>query len=140
MILAFLHYVGSSPTSSDVWKRIVTLSFTTGHICFHIIAGSPSSPGAFHDCAANTLRSTSFTERRGIGTGARWGRGPSSSITAGSGGKKVASNSLACSVLSVVLDPSILTKGGILSNATLPSGFRYFAACQMFALFARKSS
>jgi hypothetical protein len=31
MILAFLHCVGSSPSSSEVGKRSNTLSFTTGH-------------------------------------------------------------------------------------------------------------
>jgi hypothetical protein len=39
---------------------------------------------------------------------------PSSLILSGSGGKNVASSSLACSILSLVVDPSDLTSGGIL--------------------------
>lgn len=116
--------------SNDVWKRSNTLSFTTGHTCFHTMAGNPSSPGAFHDFAAQILRSTSSIVRGGMTTAARCGRGPSSSILTGSGGKNTDNSSSACSALSFVVDPSLLVSGGILSNAALPLGSRYFAACQ----------
>jgi hypothetical protein len=140
MILAFLHYAGSSPLSNDVWKRSNILSFTAGHICFHTMAGSPSSPGAFHDFAIKILLSTSSIIRGGIGTGVRYGRDPSSSIIVGSGGKKADKSSSTYSILSLVLDPSLLVNGGILSNTKLPLGSKYLAACHIFVSSARKSS
>jgi len=51
----------------------------------------------------------------------------------------VVNSSAACSSFPSVVDPFVLTNGGILSNAELPLGLRYFAACQMFASSARKS-
>lgn len=59
MIFACLHWLGSSPSSHDVWNSRRTLSLTTGHVCFHTIAGSPSSPAAFHGFAAASCHSIS---------------------------------------------------------------------------------
>ena len=93
------------------------------------MAGNPSSPGAFYDFAAKILRSTSSIVRGGRATAVRCERSPSSSIPVGSGGKNTDNSSSACLVLSFVVDPSLLVSGGILSNAALPLGSRYFAAC-----------
>jgi len=140
MILAFSHYTGSSPLSSDVWKRSSTLSFAAGHTCFHTIAGRLSSPRTFHGFATHILRSTFSIVMRSIGIAGRWGRGPSFSKTSSGEGKNVASNSTACLSLSFVLDPLAPFKDGTLSNIELPLELRYFAACQMYTLSARKSS
>src|SRR5437762_2753546 len=48
-------------------------------------------------------------------------------------------SSTACSVLSFVTDLFILISGGILSHSKPLFGFRYLAACQIFASSARKS-
>lgn len=140
MIFAVFHCVGSSPTFRDVWKRSRIRSFTTGQTSLHTAAGSPSSPAAFHGLAAKTHRSTSSIAMAGMGTGALCGRRPSSSMGAGKGGKKVVKSSVAYSPLSLVTDPSKRTNGGSLSEPAAFPGWRYFAACHMLALSARKSS
>jgi hypothetical protein len=95
------------------------LSFKTGYTCSYTVASSPLSPGAFHDFAAKILLSISCIIRGGIDTAVRWGRGPSSSILAGSGGMNADNSSSAWSILSLVLDPSLLVNCGTLSNAEL---------------------
>lgn len=96
-----------------------TLSFATAHTCFHVKAGNPSSPGAISDFTAKVIHPTSIV-RGGIDTAVRCGRGPSSSIFDDSGAKNADNSSSACSVLSFVVDPSLLVSGGILSNTELP--------------------
>ena len=71
MILAFLHWLGMSPSRSDVRNKWSTLSLTTDQSCLHTIAGRPSSPGAFHGLADRTFCSISSIVRSGMCTGAR---------------------------------------------------------------------
>ena len=104
------------------------------------MASNLLSPGAFYNFAVKILRSTSSIVRGGMATTARYGRGPLSSILTSSRGKNANNSSSAYLVLSFVVDPSLLVSGGILLNATLPLGSRYFATCQIFVLSTRKSS
>jgi hypothetical protein len=103
------------------------------------MAGRPSSPGAFHGPAAITLCSISSTVNGGISSGFLCCRPFSASIDSGSGGKKVSNSSSACSSFDSVLPPFDFVRGGTFSNAEVLSGFRYFAACQIFESSSRNS-
>ncbi|KAJ4176575.1 hypothetical protein NW759_17770 [Fusarium solani] len=116
-----------------------TSCFTDGQTCFQTIAGSPSSPGAFHDLVANSCRSTSSKVSVGITTGALCCLGPSSSMLSGNGGKNLASSSSACSLWLVVVVPSAFTSCGTFPNAVSSPDFKYLAAFQMLSLSARNS-
>lgn len=103
----------------------MTLCLTAGQTCFQTVAGSPSSPGAFHDFATNNRRSTSCMVMSGMVTGEpRWGLSPSSSMTTGKGGSE----------LLMVYVPSARASCGTLPNAVSSPDFRYFAAFQMLSL------
>ena len=139
MILACRHWLGNVPSCRDARNIANTWCLTAGQVSFHTIAGRPSSPGAFHDFVARSCRSTSSIVIVGITIGGLCGRGPSSSMSSGSGGKNLASNSSACSLWSFVLDPSVLTSCGTFPNAVSSPDFRYLAAFQMLSLSARNS-
>jgi hypothetical protein len=93
------------------------------------MASNPSSPSAFYDFTTKIFHSTSSIVRRGIGTIVCCSYRPSSSIPTSKAGKNVDSSSSAYSVLLFVLDPSLFVNGGILSNAKVLLGSKYFATC-----------
>jgi hypothetical protein len=82
--------------------------FIASQICFYTIAGRPSFPTAFHGLAANIHRSTSSIMRVGVKTASLRSCTPSSLMLSGSGGKNVARSSTTYSVLSRVIDLSVV--------------------------------
>ncbi|KAH8757888.1 hypothetical protein F5883DRAFT_153310 [Diaporthe sp. PMI_573] len=76
MIFACLHWSGSLPSSNDVRSRVKTRCLTTGQVSFQTAAGRPSSPGAFHDLAANSCLSTSSIVIARIAIGGTHDRNP----------------------------------------------------------------
>src|SRR4051794_21645077 len=110
MNLAFLHYIKSSPLSNDLEEEQNSV-LTTGHICFYTMASNLSSPGASHNFAAKTLRPTSSIVRGGIDTAVHCGRGPSSSILAGSRGRTPITAPRLVPLCPFMVDPSRLVTG-----------------------------
>jgi hypothetical protein len=131
MIFACLHWSGGVPSSKDARKTAMTQCLTTGHTCFQTITGSPSSPGVFHDFAANSCHSTSSSVGDRHGSPLR----PRAFVL-----DVIRQGREECGQQLFSLFPVVRRSCPISPEQVSFPDFKYLAASQMLSLSARNSS
>ena len=142
IIFATFYLYSTFPVLSDLVKRVVILLFSIGYSSCYTLAGRPSLLGALFRLALNIAALTLYLA---IGSYSNWLQlavVSSSCLYGGGTGKNTWSSSLAILWFFVMTSPYPLAFliGGILANADIACGSRYFDAFYILLLLLRNSS